>query len=115
MTNLILKVKPQWLDVFIRQNKFGRTRDRDPPPTHSFERTTIDARGGRIGNEKMKNGQARPRMTGDARALSIEGKKGLDLKLVRGKKRLDLKDVNPTTLTRAAFENESMKQETRPV
>ena len=31
-----LLVKPRWLDGFIRQNKFGRTQDRDPPPTLSF-------------------------------------------------------------------------------
>ena len=35
----------------------------------------------------------------------------LDLKLVSGKKRLNSKDVNRTTLTREAFENESLKQE----
>ena len=79
-------VKPRWLDGFIRQSKFGRTQDRASPPTLSFERTTIDARGRRIGNEE----KARPRTTTDVRARSLEDS---ILKSLRGK-RLDSKDVD---------------------
>ena len=63
------QVKPRWLDGFIRQSKFGRTRDRIPPPTRKL---AIALRSKREVEIWKRNKNARPRTTIDAPTGALE-------------------------------------------